>query len=116
MFSKMPLMTGIGILILSGCQKATELDRAAKLEQVRSAALNRVAAEDRSVFQAATLVLGLEDWPTPGIGLRVPIQGSSKDVFVLFEVDYFDAHTFEQLSAEAVTDYVRATSSEPHSD
>lgn len=98
----------IGMLILAGCQDVAEPDRTAKLEQVRSTALKHVAAEDRGAFQAATLVVSLEDLPTPGVGLRVPIPGSSNAVFVLFEVEYFDAHGVEKLAIEAVEDYVRS--------
>lgn len=98
----------MGMFVLAGCQNVTEPDRTTKLEQIRSAALNRVAVEDRGAFQAASLVVNLEDLPTPGVGLRVPIPGSSNAVFVLFEVDYFDAHGVEKLAAEAVEDYVRS--------
>lgn len=102
------MVAGIGFLALAGCQDAAGPDCTTKLEQVRSAALQRVAAEDRGAFQAASLVVNLEDLPTPGVGLRVPIPGSSNAVFVLFELDYFDAHGVEKLAAEAVEDYVRS--------
>jgi hypothetical protein len=105
------MVAGIGVLALAGCQDAAGPDRTTKLEQVRSTALKHVAAEDRDAFQTATLVVSLEDLPAPGVGLRVPIPGSSNAVFVLFEVDYFDAHGVEKLAAEAVEDYVRSKQS-----
>lgn len=100
--------TAITLLISTGCQRASEPDRTTKLERVRSAALLHVAAEDRDAFKNATPVLNLEDLPTPGVGLRIPITGSSNAIFVLFEMDYFDSNGIEKLATEAVEDYVRS--------
>lgn len=99
---------GIEMFVLAGCQNGTDPDRTPKLEQVRAAALEHVTAEDRVAFQAATPVVKVEDLPTPGVGLRVPIPGSSNAVFVLFEAGYFDAHGVEKLAKEAAEDYVRS--------
>jgi len=109
----MPLMRnlswlGIGLLALAGCQNTIEFDRATKLEEVRMEILQQVAVEHRGVFQAATPVFDLEDWPTPCAGLRVPVEGSSNAVFVLFERDYFEGQPVEKLAKEAIEDYVRS--------
>ena len=102
------LLLSFTVLAIVGCQKAAGPDRAAKLEQVRATAAERAPTGDRKAIAAATPVLEIKDLPHSVVGLRVPLDNSSKTVFVTFEVDHFDTSSVEQLATEALADYALA--------
>lgn len=95
-------------LWISGCRVDSEHERKAKLEQVRAAAVRRATGDDREAFAASVPFQNLEGLDMAVVGLRVPLSGATKNVFVTFTVDYFDSTSVERLAAEALADYARA--------
>lgn len=107
-------------LLASGCTQEQSVlrsnaDYISRMDAVVGIALDKTSSPlHRDLIQQGIVFVDLEDLEVPCVGLRVPMSGSARRIFLSFTKEWFDDNSNEAIAVSLVNDLARVLDDVEH--